>query len=99
MNKIKNVLVERHIGAVLIGLILSQGVAGLAAVILSPLQNAMARSHASVYDRFPPVFSPYELVVGSARAAVMLAIGLLLLKWLYLPKEEAAEEEAEVGES
>lgn len=96
MNKLKNVLVERHIGAVLIGLILAQGVSALVAVILSPLQNAMARSRASVFDRFPPVFSTYELVMGFARAAVVLGIGLLLVKWLYMPKEEAVEEEAEV---
>jgi hypothetical protein len=92
------VLVERHIGAVLIGLVLSEGVTILAATLVSPIANAFMRSRQrlGVFDSAPPIFSPSELIIGFSRAAVVIVIGLLLLKWLYLPKKELVmEEEAE----
>src|SRR5512147_3144751 len=94
MNKIKQVLVDRHIGAVLIGLVLSEGMTILAATLVSPIANAFMRSRQKlgVFDSAPPIFSPYELIIGFSRAAVVIAIGLLLLKWLYLPKEEEVAE-------
>ena len=87
MNGFKQVLVERHIGAVLVGFILAQGLMALVSVIMYPIQNAFLRSQNAAFASSPPTFSLPELLLGLLRVAVTISVGLLLLKWLYLPKE------------
>lgn len=94
MNKFKDALVDRHIGAVLVGMILSHGVTGLVAALAYQLPRLIMRTPSSMFE-----FSASELVVGFAQAVATIAIGLLLLKWLYLPKGEPGEGETEAETS
>lgn len=95
MKALKAVLVEKHIGAVLVGFILAQAVNHLVTLVLTPVTNGAVRWVRDV-DRvsLPPIFSPAELIVGFVRTALFLGAGLLILKWLYLERQDSQPSEA-----
>lgn len=85
MRAFKSVLVDRHIGAVLVGFVLAQGVASIVELIMVPVGNAAFRWTSNPdFTRLPPIFPPSEIFIGLARSAILVGVGFLILKWLYL---------------
>ncbi len=101
-ERIRAALISSYAGAILVGWTLAQGVGNVIGLVMMPIANLAIRysNQGSWYrTQETKIFDPISLGVGAAKAAVVLAIGLLLLKWIYIPdmppKEgDVAEEEA-----
>jgi len=93
VRTLKSVLIDRHIGALLVGFVLAQGVASLVGLFLVPIGNASLRWVTNPgFTTLPPLFPPGEMLIGVARTVAYVGVGLLILKWLYLTQPEPLEE-------
>ncbi len=106
LEKIRLALVSSYAGVIIVGWTLAQGVANAIGVILTPVVNVAIRfsnqgqGRTSVFSSpEPKIFDSMQLSVGAIKAVVVLAIGLMLLKWLYIrPAESSVSEAVEAPE-
>ncbi len=84
MNRIKRVLVDKHIGAIVIALLLSRAISYVFAAITFPLNSLILAKTWPAAGRTP---STYEVIMSIAGAIFDGVLAGLLLKWLYFPSQ------------
>jgi hypothetical protein len=96
LEKLRQVLVESFVGAIGLGLMLSEAFGYFATGIVIPLQNWINRSEFRGFVNRPPTSFPLiEGVPHLLRCVVLLIIWYALLRWLYFkPLEEIPEHES-----
>lgn len=101
LERLKQVLVESFVGAIGLGLLLSQALGHFANGLIMPFANWIARSEFRGFpNRPPPAFPLREGSPEFVRCCVLLLIGYLLLRWLYFkPVEEETSEQESVVET
>ena len=90
VERVRETLISSYAGAIMVGWTLAQGVTNLIALVLAPVMNLAVRYRNQPQGGFYPsaetrIFDPIELGVGAVKAAVVLGIGLMMLKWIYMP--------------
>lgn len=100
MRRIREVLLNEYIGAIAIGFIVAQAVAGIVSTVVQPVAFywESRRRPANFFES--PAF-PWDSVLLSFVSVVLyLLAAYLLLHWLYLrPSEQAVEKQNEDDES
>lgn len=97
MNRIKQVLVEKHIGAILIALFLNRSISFAFETITIPISNRMLAATWQTMGQ-PPNLSPYQVVMNLAGVILYGGAAALLLKWLYFPSQPKMIDGAEDGD-
>jgi hypothetical protein len=97
VERVRETLISSYAGAIMVGWTLAQGVTNLIALVLTPVMNLAVRYSNQPQRGFDPsaeirIFDPIQLGVGAVRAAVVLGIGLMLLKWIYMPGSSSSIE-------
>jgi len=92
--KIRELLLTQYIGAIVIGLVISQAITSFVMAILVPATFYLAERSAprSVFGfSEPQPFNWDRLVLNLIGVALYLAVAYLLLRWLYLRGEGKIE--------
>jgi hypothetical protein len=90
----------------MVGWTLAQGISSVIALVLVPVSNLAIRySNQRQGGSYPfpetRILDPIELGVGAVKAVVVLGIGLVLLKWIFMPavnSSAAADDLTETSE-
>lgn len=97
MGRIKQILLQQYIGAIVVGILAADAVGALISGLLQPVTWYFVRR--PLETAFPGTTRPlsWEMAVPSVVSAVLyLAAAYLLLRWLYLhPQPTPAEAEEE----
>jgi hypothetical protein len=82
MQRIREVLLNEYIGAITIGFILAQAVAGIISAVVQPIAFYWtSRQKSSIFDR--AAFPWDHLILSLVSAALYFLAAYLLLRWLY----------------
>lgn len=88
MSKLKAVLIERYIGAIVVAMLIVDGLQNLLGIIVYPLQYVLLRkSKQSPFNLPEQPLDPAVLMLGICRAAIPLIVAYILISWLYLRRE------------
>lgn len=88
MERVKTALITSYAGTILTGWILANGVMSVISIIMLPILQVLDRSYnqqSALGTSSFRLFDPTQLALGALRAVLILAAGLLLLRWLYMP--------------
>jgi hypothetical protein len=97
MAKIREILLTQYIGAVMVGLVLAQGVSALVTGITqSGAEYWVAQHSRSAFANAE--FSWRGLLVSAIRVLLYLVISLALIRWLYAGSDNEAPDSTEAGE-
>jgi hypothetical protein len=97
LERLKTALVDSFVGAIAIGLLLSQGLAEIVGPVINPITAwVQQRQH---WGSFPPgapgaVLAFQSVLPQLLRAVLILLIAYGLLYWLYFPKPEKQNQDA-----
>jgi hypothetical protein len=87
VHRIRELLLTQYIGAIVIGLVLSQGITSFVSAVLVPTAWYLAERSAprSVFGFTPPQpFNWDRFVLNLIAVVLYLLVAYLLLRWLYL---------------
>ncbi len=97
MQRLKEVLVEKHIGAILIALLLSQTFTNLVYTLSVPIRNVLINATGSPLMQ-QPLLAPDQITAGLVNIVLYGAAAGVLLKWLYFPPQPKMIDGAEDGD-
>lgn len=104
--KLKQILLQQYIGAIVTAWIAAQGILSLVGVIFSPialiLEKVLGLTRRSVlgFSEPPPSFNWLALVPGLVEALLDIFVAYLLIRWLFWSEEDVhAESNRESPES
>jgi len=105
LTTVKRILLTQYIGAIVTGFMTAQGLAGVVAAIIFPLQWQLLMRNRRGPGSFgggdaPRTFDWNEALVALVRAALDLLVAYLLVRWLYMERETHTNEtEGAAGDS
>jgi hypothetical protein len=96
LERVKTALVDSFVGAILIGLLLSQGISQIVRVAVNPITVWLQqRQYSENYPVGSPRAVPIETMLPQLLMSVlMLLIAYGLLRWLYFPQAEKQDQDA-----
>lgn len=97
-ERLKAALVDSFVGAIAIGLLVSQGLAEIVGLFINPITVWLQQRQRS--ESFPPGSPDASLAFQSVfiqliRAVLVLMIAYGMLYWLYFPKSAQKDQEAD----
>lgn len=95
MQKIREILLTQYIGAVMIGLVLAQGVSALVNGITQSGAEYWVAQHTRSAFANAPEFSWRGLLISAIRVLLYLVISLALIRWLYGGSDNETHDSAE----
>ena len=93
MNQLREFLRHQYIGAIVIGLLLYQGITSIIPATVGPIFYFIRRNadHSVLSSERPPI--PWDTLFQNLVQAVLLfLLAWVMLRWLYVPKPEASDE-------
>jgi hypothetical protein len=97
MAKIREILLTQYIGAVMIGLILAQGVSALVNGITQSGLEYWVAQHSRAVFASAPEFSWRGLLISAIRVLLYLMISLALIRWLYVGSDNETDDSTAEG--
>lgn len=94
MHRIRELLLTQYIGAIVIGLVLSQAITSLVTAILVPVAFYLAERsafHSALGFSSPQSFNWDRFVLNLITVVLYLLVSYLLLRWLYLADERGTK--------
>ena len=92
LERLKQALVESFVGAIALGLLLSQAIGHMATSVSSQLTNWLLQDQYHAYRPMPPGYPLQNAIPELVRFLVLLLVGYLLLRWLYYKPVEGTIE-------
>jgi hypothetical protein len=103
MKRIREIFLTQYIGAIVIGMLVVQAIAGFISLLMQPLiWYTQARESRSVMQAALPWFPWSELLPSAITVALYVVVSYLLFAWLYQTEEgklAAGEAEKTAGQS
>lgn len=103
VQRIRELLLTQYIGAIVIGLVISQAITNFVSAIIVPAGWYLEErsTYRSVLgSRSPEPFNWYRFLISLITVALYILISYLLLRWLYLKGEEKSRiQEGEIADS
>ena len=99
LERVKTALVDSFVGAIAIGLLLSQGISQIVRVALNPITVWLQqRQYSENYPVGAPRASSFESLLPQLLMSVfVLLIAYGLLRWLYFPHLEKQDQDPAFG--
>lgn len=103
MRRIREILLTQYIGAIVIGMLISQALVGVIGLLMQPiLWYQRAERSGSVFGSSSPSFPLSQLLSPALTAVLYIVVSYFLLAWLYRetkPPKGGEDEEHQEAQS
>jgi predicted Kef-type K+ transport protein len=89
MRRIREIFLTQYIGAIVIGMLVVQAIAGVISLLMQPLiWYTQARESRSIMQSVLPLFPWSQLLPPVITVALYVVVSYLLFAWLYQTEEK-----------
>jgi hypothetical protein len=92
IDRLKRALIESYVGAIALGYVFAQSIGHLAGIFATPIGGWISRTEYGGLAPHPsalPGFSLVEAVPELVRFLLLLLLGVVLLRWLYMEQPKS----------